>query len=193
MSFPGKREMPEPAEEGRRMAGKFVLRDHVVVHAPLSRCFRLSTSIEIVGRELRMHPVNGRTSGLVSDDDIIRWKGWKFGLPQFHESHIEDFRENEFFRDRMISGRFARFEHDHRFTEKEDGSVVMQEEIRFTMRWGRFGDLLGRRLVAPLHPQSHARAVQATEEHRRKRSVARLSLRTFDGFLCNCCRERTNG
>lgn len=57
------------------MAREFMLRDEIVVWAPLERCFLLSTSIAIVERKLRMHPVGGRTSGLVRDGDTIRW-GW---------------------------------------------------------------------------------------------------------------------
>lgn len=49
------------------MAHEFVLRDQAVIDAPLERCFLLSTSIEIVVRELGMRPVTGRTSGLVRD------------------------------------------------------------------------------------------------------------------------------
>lgn len=131
------------------MGKEFVLRDEVVVHAPLDRCFLLSTSVKIVERELRMHPVQGRTAGVVVDSDTIRWEGWQLGLWHFHESLIEDFRRNEFFRDRMIAGRFARFEHDHHFANWRDGAVLLRDEVRFTMRWGWLGELLGAWVLAP--------------------------------------------
>ena len=126
-----------------------MLRDEVIVHAPLERCFLLSTSVEIVRCELKMEPREGRTSGLVRDGDTVLWKGWKYGLPQYHRSLIEDYRPYEFFRDRMIAGRFRSFEHDHSFRVLPDGSVRMQDEVRFRMRWGWFGEAVGRMLMAP--------------------------------------------
>lgn len=94
------------------------MRDEIVIDAPLERCFLLSTSVEIVERKLGMHPTTGRTSGLVVEGDTVRWKGWQLGLPQFHESLIELFQLLIFFRDRMIAGRFSRFEHDHHFVDR---------------------------------------------------------------------------
>ena len=131
------------------MSREFVLRDEVMIHAPMERCFLLSTSVEIVERELHMHPERGRMSGFVQGGDTVLWKGWKFGLPQFHESLIEEFRPFRFFRDRMISGRFRAFEHDHSFDLLPDGSVRMRDEIRFRMRWGRLGEIVGVVLLMP--------------------------------------------
>jgi ligand-binding SRPBCC domain-containing protein len=130
------------------MARAFTLRDEIVVRAPLERCFLLS-SVEIVERELGMHPVAGRTSGLVVGGDVVRWEGWQLGLPQFHQSRIEEFRPLTFFRDRMIAGRFGSFEHDHNFTDQGDGSVLLWDVLRFTMRWGWAGESLGQCVLVP--------------------------------------------
>lgn len=131
------------------MAHLFILRDEVLVNAPLERCFQLSTSIEIVRCELRLDPVQGRTSGFVQAGDTVLWRGIKFGLPQFHHSIIEQFRPPNFFRDRMIAGRFRSFEHDHAFEVLPEGRVRMRDEIRFMMRWGPLGRLIGHVLIAP--------------------------------------------
>jgi ligand-binding SRPBCC domain-containing protein len=131
------------------MSIEFSLHDEVVVHAPLERCFLLSTSVAIVQRELKMHSVRGRTTGFVTGGDTVRWEGWQLGLPQMHESLIEDYRPNEFFRDRMIAGRFRSFSHDHRFEVREDGAVRLRDDLRFTMRFGWIGDLVGRWLLVP--------------------------------------------
>jgi ligand-binding SRPBCC domain-containing protein len=129
------------------MAREFALRDEIVVHAPIERCFLLSTSVEIVECELKMRPVRGRTSGLVTGGDTVRWEGWRLGLPQVHESLIEQFDPPLYFRDRMIAGRFARFEHGHAFRDLGNGNVLMQDEVRFTMPWGWAGDLIGQRVL----------------------------------------------
>ncbi len=131
------------------MNREFRLHDEIVVDAPIERCFLLSTSIEIVERELGMHPVSGRTSGLVVEGDTVRWEGWQLGLPQFHESLIDFFQPPVFFRDRMIAGRFARFEHDHHFIDHGEQTVLLRDELRFTMPWGWIGNLIGQWILMP--------------------------------------------
>jgi hypothetical protein len=131
------------------MAKEFVLRDEIVVHAPIGRCFLLSTSIEIVELELGMHPIRGRTSGLVMGGDTVFWRGWKFGLPQFHVSLIDRFEPPVFFRDRMIHGRFASFSHDHHFVQQSDGDVRLSDELRLTMPWEILGSIVGKIVLAP--------------------------------------------
>jgi ligand-binding SRPBCC domain-containing protein len=131
------------------MARTFTLQDEIEVHAPIERCFLLSTSIELVQRELGMRPIHGRTTGLVAFGDTIRWQGWQLGLPMFHESLIDGFAPPVFFRDRMIAGRFATFEHTHHFIDHHDGTVLMSDELRFTMHFGKLGELIGEAILAP--------------------------------------------
>lgn len=49
----------------------------------------------------------------------------------------------------MIDGRFAAFEHDHAFTYRDDGSVILRDEVRFTMPWETLGDHIGRWILLP--------------------------------------------
>jgi ligand-binding SRPBCC domain-containing protein len=127
----------------------FVIRDQLVVGAPIERCFALSTHLAVVEMTLAMRPVGGRLEGVVVGGDTVRWRGWKWGLRHDHESLIEAFDPPRFFRDRMIAGRFAAFEHDHQFTNQEDGKVLLQDEVRFAMRWGAAGLMIGRTAVVP--------------------------------------------
>jgi ligand-binding SRPBCC domain-containing protein len=131
------------------MAVEFNLDHKIVVNAPIERCFLLSTSLAIVELELKMHPVRKSTSGFVVGGDTVRWEGWQLGLPQFHESLIEAFQPPTFFRDRMIAGRFARFEHDHKFVDQGDGSVLFWDQLRFSMPFGWAGENVGRRVMVP--------------------------------------------
>ncbi len=131
------------------MPTTFTLREEIAIRAPIERCFLLSTSVTIVQQDLRMHPVRGRISGLVVAGDTVRWEGWKFGLPQLHESFIDGFESPVFFRDRMIEGRFSSFEHEHRFTDRGDGTVLLQDELPFSMPLGWAGDLVGKWLLVP--------------------------------------------
>jgi ligand-binding SRPBCC domain-containing protein len=133
----------------RAVARTFTLRAEIEVQAPIERCFLLSTSVELVQRELGMRPVRGRTTGLVVSGDIVRWQGWQLGLPMFHESLIDSFAPPVFFRDRMIAGRFATFEHDHNFIDRHNGTVLMSDQLRFTMPFGGLGELTGRAVLVP--------------------------------------------
>ena len=136
------------------MPRHFTVRDSLIVHAPAERIFSLSTRIELVQATLQMRPVAGRTSGFVLDGDTVLWRGFKWGLPQFHLSLIEALDAPRFFRDRMLRGRFRTFAHDHHFEPQPGGAVLLRDEIRFTMPWGWAGELAGRLLVEP-----HARSL----------------------------------
>ncbi len=131
------------------MTHEFVLRDEITVFAPIERCFLLSTSVEIVQHELKMRPVRGRTSGLVSKGGTIRWQGRQLGLPQFHESLIDAYEPPVFFRDRMIAGRFASFSHAHSFEDHGHDGVLLRDELHFTMPWGWAGQIAGALLLVP--------------------------------------------
>lgn len=138
----------------------FVVKDNVHIRAPIERCFLLSTSLELVERELGMRPVaesyvardgtrrEMRTSGLVVAGDRIHWRGWKFGLPQQHVSLISEYEPNRFFQDRMIAGRFRYFQHDHEFTEM-GGQVLLKDVVRFSLPLGFAGKLVGKYVMVP--------------------------------------------
>jgi ligand-binding SRPBCC domain-containing protein len=130
----------------------FVVKDSIHVIAPIERCFLLSTSLAIVERELKVHPVAGtrgeRTSGLVVGGDYICWKGWQLGVPQRHVSFISVFEPNRFFRDVMVAGRFKSFQHDHEFTEI-GGQVLLKDTVRFSLSLGLAGRLVGKYIMIP--------------------------------------------
>ena len=118
------------------------------VNAPIERCFLLSTSIDLVAQTLEMRPVSGRLSGLIEAGDRIVWRGWKFGLPQMHETLITGYDRPHFFQDTQGRGRFKRFQHDHHLTEI-DSHTLLQDKIRFTMRFGFIGDLVAKYVLVP--------------------------------------------
>jgi len=145
-----------------------MLTETVLINAPIARCFALSCSIAIVERELRMHPTaGGRTSGLVTAGDIIRWQGMQLGFRSYHVSLIvpDTWNPPHFFQDRMIAGRFRSFEHDHHLTQTPEGTRL-DDQVRFSMKllWG--GNLAGRAIVAP-----HIRRLM----HRRFHLLKRLA------------------
>jgi ligand-binding SRPBCC domain-containing protein len=126
----------------------FTIGDSIFIKAPIERCFLLSTNVELVGRTYGMKPIEGKTQGLVEADDKLLWAGWKFGMPQMHESVISQYEKPSFFQDTMTRGRFKRYQHDHYFYEM-DGRTVLNDKIRFTMPLGPVGRLVGRFVLVP--------------------------------------------
>ena len=126
----------------------FTISDKVHVKAPVERCFLLSTDIELVGWTLGMKPIEGKKSGRIVAGDTLLWAGWKFGLPQMHETLITGYEPPHFFQDTMGRGRFRRFQHDHHLSEL-DGYTVLSDKIRFSMPFGFLGRLVGRYLMVP--------------------------------------------
>ena len=126
----------------------FTISDTIHINAPLERCFQLSTNIALVGRTLRMQPIEGKTDGMIGDGDRLVWAGWKFGFPQMHESLITGYERPVFFQDTMGRGRFKRFQHDHHLVEI-DGHTLLNDKIRFSLPFGWPGKLVAKRVIVP--------------------------------------------
>ena len=126
----------------------FVIRDRIHVMAPIERCFLLSTHVDLVARTIGMKPVTGRASGLVKAADRVVWRGWKFGMPQRHESRVTGYSAPTFFQARMAQGRFEVFRHDHKFIEI-GGQVLMEDTVQFALPLGSVGRLVGRHVLIP--------------------------------------------
>jgi ligand-binding SRPBCC domain-containing protein len=126
----------------------FTISDSIFINAPIERCFLLSTNVELVGRTYGMKPLEGKTSGTIVADDRLLWAGWKFGLPQMHESYITAYERPSFFQDTMGRGRFKRYQHDHYFYEMDE-RTVLNDKIRFSMPLGPIGRLVGQFVLVP--------------------------------------------
>lgn len=134
----------------------FLVQDSTAIHAPIERCFQLSTSIDLVQRTLGMHPVpaeSKKSSGRIEAEDQLVWRGWKFGLPAMHETLITAFDAPRHFQDTMGRGRFAAFQHDHWFKPGRDAdgsqTTELADEVRFRMPLGWPGALVGRYIMVP--------------------------------------------
>jgi ligand-binding SRPBCC domain-containing protein len=129
----------------------FTVSDSIHVNAPIERCFLLSTNVELVAQTLGMEPdlrdLRGADGMLVGGDRLV-WRGWKFGLPQMHESLITKYERPEFFQDTMRRGRFKKFQHDHYLTEI-DGWTLLVDKLRFSLPLGLGGRLMARHVMVP--------------------------------------------
>ena len=149
-----------------------IVRETVLVHAPIQRLFQLSTSLALVQQTLGMTPTgaNGSlTSGHVVANSRVIWRGWKFGLPTEHHTLItafipphehlsrighHDITAEAFFQDTQERGRFAFFQHDHHFAEFLDPTTSaplteLRDEVRFTLPFGPLGRIAARLILQP--------------------------------------------
>jgi ligand-binding SRPBCC domain-containing protein len=126
----------------------FTISDSIHINAPIERCFQLSTNIALTGRTLGMRPIEGKTDGMITEGDRLIWAGWKFGLPQIHESLITGYEWPVFFQDTMGRGRFSRFQHDHQLVEI-DGHTLLNDKLRFSLPLGWPGRLVAKYIVVP--------------------------------------------
>jgi len=138
-------------------------RHKIEVHAPLERCFALSTNVELVQRTLGMKLIGGVTSGSVGAESRVVWRGWKFGLPTEHHTLITVFTppheavidgeslRSAFFQDTQESGRFAAFHHDHFFTQRlaPGAPTLLEDRIYFDLPWGFAGKFPAKYLLLP--------------------------------------------
>jgi ligand-binding SRPBCC domain-containing protein len=153
--------------------------ESTTIHAPIARCFALSTRIELVKETLGMNLVENTenssqpgtlTSGHITANSRVHWRGWKFGLPTSHHTLITGFAAPHparlaelhsaydtqpvaWFQDTQERGRFAFFQHDHYFRESPDPTgapiTTLEDEIRFTLPFGPLGRLAANLLLAP--------------------------------------------
>jgi ligand-binding SRPBCC domain-containing protein len=119
------------------------------IDAPVERCFKLSTSIDlhvVSAASTGEMAVDGVTTGLIGNGEMVTWQGRHFGLKLRHASRIDAWRPYSYFRDVMIDGVFARFEHEHFFAPMDEGTR-MRDEVRFSAPWGVLGRVATKMLV----------------------------------------------
>jgi ligand-binding SRPBCC domain-containing protein len=68
----------------------------------------------------------------------VTWRARHFGIVQHLTSRIVAFDRPRFFRDSMVRGAFARFDHDH-FFEPRGSSTLVRDVFDFTAPLGVIG------------------------------------------------------
>ena len=158
-----------------------VLRESIVIPAPLERLFALSTSVPVVQQTLGFTPVEGVTTGHVTMNSRVLWKGWLFGLPQHHLTLITGYAaphtdpggiRRAFFQDTQERGRFAHFHHDHHLLATPDGGTELNDAIHYRLPFGWLGYVVARLIMQPyiLHTLRSRfqllRRIATTDEYR---------------------------
>jgi ligand-binding SRPBCC domain-containing protein len=116
------------------------------INAPQERCFDLARSIEAhtySTANTRERAVAGKTTGLLSLGDSVTWKARHFGLTQKLTSRITAYDRPRHFRDTMVHGAFACFDHDHFFSAANNGTIV-RDVFEYRAPFGPLGRLVER-------------------------------------------------
>jgi ligand-binding SRPBCC domain-containing protein len=116
------------------------------IRATPERVFDLSRDVDAhvasaVGTGERV--VGGKTTGLLELGDEVTWEAVHFGVRQRLTSRITRFDRPRSFRDSMVRGAFARFDHDHVF-EAERGGTIARDVFDFTSPLGLLGRIVDR-------------------------------------------------
>lgn len=118
----------------------------LLVAAPRSRCFDLARSVEAHVQSTTAtseRAIGGRTAGLLELGDEVTWRARHFGVWQELTSRISAFERPLHFRDSMVRGAFARFDHDHYF-EEANGDTLLRDVFDYRAPLGPLGWLAER-------------------------------------------------
>lgn len=143
------------------------------VDAPMDRCFKLATSIDLhlaATAEMQEKAIGGVTSGLIGEGESVQWRGRHLGRWITHTSQVDGWRPFTYFREVMTEGSFARFEHEHHFALMDDGTR-MRDEIRFAASgpMARFVEKLARRHLIAILRRRNALIKRAAESEEWRR------------------------
>ncbi len=122
----------------------------VRVLAPRGRVFDLARSVDAhvastPGTDERpLATDGGKTSGLMTLGDQVRWRARHLGVVQELTSRIVLYERPTHFRDSMVRGAFAGFDHDHYFDDDGAGGTLMRDVFVVRSPLGPLGRLADR-------------------------------------------------
>jgi len=118
----------------------------LLVAAPPSRCFDLARSIDAHIQSTAAtgeRAIGDRTSGMLGLGEEVTWRARHLGVWQELTSRITAFERPRHFRDSMVRGAFARFDHDHYF-EPTNGNTLLRDVFDYRAPLGPLGWLAER-------------------------------------------------
>lgn len=108
--------------------------------------FDLSRSIElhkISTKKTNEKVIGGRTSGLIKLNETVTWRAKHLGVYQNFTSKVTGCKEADFFADKMISGAFKSFKHEHFFSYNENVTTLV-DVLEYTSPLGILGKIVDR-------------------------------------------------
>lgn len=122
---------------------------HTEIHAPVERVFDLCRSIDahvMTAASTGERPVAGVTTGLLELGEQVTWSARHFGWRWRLTSRMTALDRPRHFRDSMVSGVFARFDHDHYF-ESHGELTRVRDVFDFASPLGVLGTIANRLFV----------------------------------------------
>jgi len=116
------------------------------IAAPPERVFDLARSVDAHQQSAgntHERAVAGVTRGLIGMGDEVTWEARHFGLKQRLTVRVTEFERPRRFQDIMVSGAFKSMKHDHEFTGRPEGTLMM-DRFEFESPFGILGWLADR-------------------------------------------------
>lgn len=110
------------------------------IAAPAELCFDLCLNVQLHEQAGHGRAVAGITSGQMFLGDTVTWEAVHFFVRQRLTSKIVAYERPRMFIDEMQRGAFARWRHTHRFVERPDGTLMI-DEVDFASPLGVLGKL----------------------------------------------------
>jgi ligand-binding SRPBCC domain-containing protein len=112
-----------------------------IIYAPIEVCFDLSRSIDLhieSTKQSNEKAIDGRTSGLIENDEFVTWEATHFFVRQRLTTRIVEMKKPDYFKDVMVKGAFKSMEHEHHFQSSND-STEMRDEFYYQVPFGIIG------------------------------------------------------
>ena len=113
------------------------------IKASIEIVFDLSRSIDlhkISTEHTNEEAIAGKTSGLIGLNESVTWRAKHFGVYQKLTSKITEFERPNYFVDEMVHGIFRGFRHEHRFTDF-NGMTLMVDHFDYESPLGYLGKM----------------------------------------------------
>jgi len=113
------------------------------INAPIKNVFDVSRNIDIHQQSAapsKEKAIDGVTSGLISLNETVTWRGKHFGFYLTHKSRITAMNLHDYFVDEMEKGKFKSFKHEHFFKEI-NGVTIMTDQLQYETPFGIIGKL----------------------------------------------------
>src|SRR5688572_6304349 len=115
-----------------------------LIDAQVQTCFDLARNIDVhqySAAKTKEKAIDGRTSGLCEEGDVITWEAIHFGIKQKLKVKITRMEPFLYFEDEMVKGAFSSMKHRHIFEVHERGTK-MSDEFMFKAPFGIFGSII---------------------------------------------------
>lgn len=122
------------------------IKTDMLINAPREICFDAARDIDLHTQstsQTNERAIAGVTSGLIELNETVTWEAIHFGIKQKLTVRITEFDFPNRFVDEMEKGAFKRFYHVHEFTEKQNGTLMI-DTFDYTSPLGLIGKLADR-------------------------------------------------